>query len=108
MAKEKNLDAEVKRIIKKQPVRLLSIVKKYIIERKKIFKGFRDEEQEIYLQQIWTEDRSLRQNVHDFLVDLMNNRELSMLDEHGKTFWDKFNALMQQHLIKNKKRISNY
>lgn len=108
MTRKRNLDTEVQRIIKKQPVKLLSIIKGYIISKKRIFKGFRDEEQEIYLHKIWTEDRLLRESVHDFLVDLMNNRELSMLDEYGKGFWDKFNSLMEQFMIKNRNRLSNY
>ena len=108
MAKPKVLDKEINRIIKKQPVRLLKIVQAYIIKKKRVFKMYRDEEQENYIHEIWNKDVSLRDNVKDFLVDMMNNRELTILDEYENKFWVEFNKIMEQFMIKNKNRLSNY
>ena len=106
--KDKGLDIEINRIIKKQPVRILKIVQTYIKSKKKVFKVFKEEEQDIYLHEIWTNDTSLRYLVRDFLVDMMNNRELCILDKYQSKFWVKFNEIMDQFLISNRNRISNY
>ena len=108
MKKPNKLDKEIDRIIKKQPVRLLKLVQAYIIKKKRVFKVYRDEEQDIYLHEIWTKDVSLRDQVRDFLVDMMNNRELTILDKYEKKFWVEFNKIMEQFMIKSKGRISNY
>ena len=108
MKKPNKLDKEIDRIIKKQPVRLLKLVQAYIIKKKRVFKVYRDEEQENYIHEIWTEDVSLRDQVRDFLVDMMNNRELTILDKYEKKFWVEFNKIMEQFMIKNKSRLSNY
>lgn len=106
--KDKGLNVEINRIIKKQPVRLLKIVQTYIKKKKKVFKVFREEEQEIYLHEIWSNDVSLRDKVRDFLVDIMNNRELTILDKYENKFWVEFNIIMEQFMLKNKERISKY
>ena len=106
--KDKGLDIEINRIIKKQPVRILKIIQAYIKKNKKVFKLYRDEEQDNYLHEIWINDISLRDNVQDFLVDMMNNRELSILDKYQNKFWLKFGEIMEQFMLKNRKRISNY
>lgn len=108
MAKQKKLDKEINRIIKKQPVRLLKLVQAYIIKNKRVFKVFREEEQDNFIHEIWTKDDSLRDKVKDFLVDMMNNRELTILDEYQNKFWVEFNTIMEQFMIKNKSRLSNY
>ena len=100
--KDKGLEIEINRIIKKQPVRILKLVQVYIKSKKKVFKLYTDQEQENYLHEIWSTDKSLKSIVRDFLVDMMNNRELCILDKYQNKFWSKFHEIMDQFLIKNR------